>query len=227
MYHLDLKEAQPGKEFSLKIFEDFESAEGKVKSIVEKLNAILQFIQGQNKIDEKTLTSETLGGDVTIQNLESLIRKMVIKALPTTDGSIRFNEIGVTFQRTGLLEVDENKLKRVVRERFRAVGEFFAGIKDNGHGFVGTLTKAVKGYVQTGGIVASRSDGIKRRIKDIDLQIENKEKHLEQVKAGLKRKFAKLESTMARLKGQQGQLAALGGGGTNALGQMNLGTVPS
>ncbi len=205
---IDLKDADPGTEFTVKIQEDIESAEAKVRAVVEKLNNILQFIQTQNKIDENTDTRKTLGGDITLQNLESLIRRMVMENYPTSDGGMRFADLGVTFQRDGLLKINDNKLKNAVTARFEQVGEFFAGINDNGSGFVGKLSGSIKNYTKFNGLVDSRQQGIKRRIDDIDRQIETKERQVEKTRDDLKRKFATLESTMARLKGQQAQVSA-------------------
>lgn len=211
---IDLKDAAPGKEFTVKIREDIESAEAKVRAVVEKLNNVLQFVQQQNKIDETTDTRRTLGGDITLQNLEGLIRRMVMENYPTSEGSMRFADLGVTFQRTGLLEINDNKLKNAVTARFEEVGEFFAGINDNGKGFVGRISNSMKSYTQFNGLVDSRQQGIKQRIDDIDRQIEMKERQIARTREDLKQKFATLESTMARLKGQQAQVsAALGSSG--------------
>lgn len=206
--NIDLKDSAPGTEFTVKIREDIESAEGKVRAVVEKLNEILSFIQNQNTIDESTDTSKTLGGDVTLQNLEGLIRKMVMEPFPTEDGQMRFSDMGVEFQRNGLLQVNENKLKNAVTSRFEAVAEYFAGINDNGKGFVGRISGALKGYTQFGGLVSSRQEGIKRRIEDIDRQIENKQRSIEKSRETLEQKFAALEGTMARLKSQQAQVSS-------------------
>ncbi len=211
---MDLKDADPGTEFSVKIREDVESAEAKVVAVVEKLNEVLAFIQDQNKLTETSDTTKTLGGDVTLQNLESLVRRMVMENFPTSDGPMRFGDLGVTFQRDGLLQIDSNKLKNAVVARFESVGEFFAGINDNGEGFVGRVSGSLQSYTRFGGLVASRQEGIKRRIDDIDRQIETKQRSIEKTREDMKRKFATLESTMARLKAQQSQVtAALGSSG--------------
>ena len=64
------------------------------------------------------------------------------------------------------------------------------------------------------GVVQSRVDGIKARIKDIDDLIERKERQLAKTEENLKNKFANLDATMAKLRGQQSQVAStLGGGG--------------
>lgn len=211
---MDLKDSDPGKEFNFRIFEDRVKIEGKIKALVEKINGVFEFVQKQNQLDETSNTSNTLGGDVTIQNVENMLRRTIMTPLETSEGSIRLGEMGIQFNRNGLLEVNDARLKKVLNERFESVAEFFTGINDRNDGFVAKVTKDIKNYTQNGGVVFSRQEGIKQRIKDIDRQIANTEKNVENAKRTLEQKFSQLESAMARLKGQQQQVqGALGGGG--------------
>lgn len=211
---LDLKDAAPGKEFTLKIQEDVKSVKGKVEAVVGKINEVLGFIQGQNKLDEKSDTRNTLGGDITLQTLEYKIRTLVQTPLMTSSGPVRMADVGVQFGRNGLLEFKPEKLERILNENFDAVSQFFVGLEDAGDGFASRLDNAARSMVQTDGVVQSRLAGIKRRIGDIDRQIEMKERHVANTERALKDKFAKLEGTVAKLKAQQASVAGTLGGGS-------------
>jgi flagellar hook-associated protein 2 len=71
----------------------------------------------------------------------------------------------------------------------------------------------IKSFIQPGGVVASRNEGLKQRIQDVDRQIERTEKNLESTRAMLTQKFANLDAAMARMKGQQQYVGAMAGGG--------------
>jgi flagellar hook-associated protein 2 len=212
---IDLKDAAPGKEFSLKIQEDTKSIRGKVEAMVAKLNEVLSFIQNQNKLDKDSNTRNTLGGDITLQTLEYKVRNLVTTPLDTEYGAVRMQDLGVVFNRNGTLDFNGDKFEKTVNENFGAVSQFFVGLEDGGDGFANRMEQTVRGMTREQGVVHSRMDGIKRRIRDIDRQIENKERHIEKVEQTLKEKFAKLEGTIANMKAQQAQVAgALGGGGS-------------
>jgi flagellar hook-associated protein 2 len=212
---LDLKEAAPGKEFTFGVKEDTKQMKAKVEGVVAKLNEVLTFIQNQNKLDKDSNTRNTLGGDITLQTLEYKVRQLVQTPLDTDSGPVRMADIGVTFNRTGLLDYNGDKLEKALNADPTAVIQFFTGREEGaGDGFSGQLAVSVKQMTQDDGLVHSRVDGIKRRIADIDRQIETKEAQIARTEESLKDKFSKLEGTMANLKAQQASVAgALGGGG--------------
>lgn len=218
---IDLKDSAPGKEFTLNITADLKSIRGKIETVVQNINEVLSFIQDQNKLDKDSNTRDTLGGDVTLQTLEYKVRNLVMTPLPTQFGHIRLGDMGIQFNKTGLLSIDDGKLDRILNENFDAVAQYFTGIDDDGTGFSAKLGDTIKHMTQAQGVVASRSEGIKRRIKDIDRQIETKERQVANTERTLKEKFSKLEATIAKLKGQQASASAtLGGGGV--LGPLNF-----
>ncbi len=211
---IDLKDAAPGKEFTLKIQEDNKSVRGKLEAMAQKINEVLSFIQNQNKLDKDSNTRNTLGGDITLQTLEYKVRQMIITPLATEYGPIRMADLGVQFNRNGLLDVNGDKLEKVLNENFGAVSQFFVGLDDGGDGFANRLEVMARSMTRQDGVMHSRLDGIKRRIRDIDNQIENKERQIASTERNLKDKFSKLEGTIAKLKAQQASVAgAVGGGG--------------
>lgn len=216
---LDLKDAAPGKEFTLKIQEDTKSIKGKVDGVVQKLNEVLSFIQSQNKLDKDSNTANTLGGDITLQTLEFKVRNLVLNPIMTEYGPVKMGDLGVVFNRSGLLDFNGDKLERMLNENFGAVSQFFVGTEDGGDGFANRLDLAARNLTRSEGVVSSRLEGIQRRIRDIDRQIENKERQIATTEQQLKDKFSKLESTMARLKAQQASVqGALGGSSLPGLG---------
>lgn len=211
---LDLKDAAPGKEFTLKVQEDTKSIRGKVEAMVAKLNEVLTFVQDQNKLDKDSNTRNTLGGDITLQTLEYKVRSLVINPIATEYGAVRMQDLGVVFNRGGLLDFNGDKFEKIVNENFGAVSQYFVGLEDGGDGFANRMEQTVRGMTREEGVVKSREDGIKRRIRDIDRQIEMKERQIEKTEQNLKEKFAKLEGTIANMKAQQAQMASqMGGGG--------------
>ncbi len=211
---IDLKDAAPGKEFTLNITEDMKSIRGKIEGMVKNINEVLTFIQNQNKLDKDSNTVNTLGGDVTLQTLEYRVRSLVMGPLPTEYGNVRLGDLGIQFNRAGLLDINGQKLERSLNENFDAIAQFFTGIEDDDTGFASKMSDTIKGMTEAQGVVASRADGIKARIKQIDREIETKERQVETTEKNLKEKYAKLESTIAKLKGQQASAQATLGTGS-------------
>lgn len=213
---LELKKAKPGEEFSIQITEDTQKITEKMTTIVDRINDVLKFIKAQNAMDEKTDTSQTLGGDSSLRSLESKVRNAVFQSIATSKGgNRRISEVGITFGKDGLLSFDGAKFEKAVSEDYQSVAEIVVGIykRDGGktNGFIDNIYD-VSGNVleKPFGLLTNKSKGLQSGIDQIDRQIDTKKRMIEQKERVLKDKFARLEETMSRIKGQGAGLAGLG-----------------
>jgi len=215
---VDLKKAKPGEEITLQITEDVQKIGGKITSLVDSMNAVLKFIKEQNSLDEKSDTSRTLGGDLTLTTIESRMRSTVFTPIMTSTGPVRIGDLGVTFQRDGFLKLDQAKFEGMIAKDFKAVTEALTGIysleKGKTNGFIDNLEDAAKLLLATpNGILTTRKSGLQNQISQIDRQIATRQRVIAQKEEVLKAKFARLEETISKIKGQGAGLAGLTGGG--------------
>jgi flagellar hook-associated protein 2 len=216
--NLHLKQAASDKPFTLSITEDTQKVSGKIKGLIDQVNGVLGFISGQNKIDESTDTSSTFAGDTSLTNIEYRLRNLMQEAFPgaaNADGDgfklIHLNEIGIEFDKTGTLQFKEDKFQKALEKDFDGIS---AAITGADYGFATQLRSTIRGYTQSGtGLLGVREAGIHSRIKQIDDQIDQKTKRLEQRQQSLTEQFSRLEGSMANMQRQQAALGALGGGG--------------
>ncbi len=212
---LDLKKAKPGEEFSIQITEDTQKITEKMTSIIDRINDVLKFIKTQNSMDEKTDSSQTLGGDSSLRSLESKIRNAVFQNVATSKGSKRIGDVGVVFGKDGLLQFDGAKFEKAVSEDYQTAAEIVVGVyqRDGGktNGFIDNIYD-VSGQVleKPFGLLTNKKNGLQNNIDQIDRQIDTKKRMIEQKERVLKDKFARLEETMSRIKGQGAGLAGLG-----------------
>ncbi len=214
---LDLKKAKPGDELTLDIKEDTAKMATKIDDLVTNINEVIKFIKEQNAMDETTDTSRTLGGDITLQTLESRIRSTVFMGVKTEYGASRIGDLGLTFQRDGLLKLDKDKFEAKLNENIDMVTQVVNGrytIEDGKiNGFIDNLERLVGDALKRpSGILTSREQGLKSNIDQIDRRIENKERQIARKEEHLKAKFARLEETISRIKTQGSGLAGLTGG---------------
>ncbi len=215
--NIDIKKAKVGDELTLSITEDTATMSNKIDDLVIKINNVIQFIKEQNALDESVDTAQTLGGDITLQTLESRLRSTVFKNVETDFGSMRIGDLGLTFQRDGMLKLDKAKFKAALDDNVKMVGQVLNGKytikggKDNG--FIDNLDQLVTNALKRpSGIVTSRKEGLNSQIRQIDRRIEAKQKQIDKKEEFLRQKFARLEETMSRIKTQGSGLAGLSGG---------------
>ncbi|MBI2521500.1 MAG: flagellar filament capping protein FliD [Bdellovibrio sp.] len=212
---IDLKKAKPGEEFGINITEDVQAVALKISNFIESLNAVLSFIKQQNALDQTSDTSRTLGGDSVLQSLESRIRSLLFEDVVTSQGYRRVGDLGVTFQRTGLLKVDNKKFENFLAKDYALVTEILVGYfdaetKTKNPGFIDNAQKVVDSVLRTpDGLLQSRSKTFQSNIDQIDRRIAQKNRFIEQKEKNLKEKFSRLETTISKIKNQGAGLAAM------------------
>ncbi len=209
---IDLKKAKPGEEITLEITEDIQKIGGKISGLVDNINNVLKFIKEQNALDEKTDTSRTLGGDSLLTTIEGRIRSAIFTAIQTDKGPMRLGDIGITFQRNGLLKFDSAKFEGALAKDYKMVSQVLTGkyTLEGGKttGFIDVLDEAAKILLTApAGVLPTRKNGLQSQINQIDRQIANRQRIVAQKEDVLKAKFARLEETISKIKGQGAGLA--------------------
>ncbi len=219
---LDLKQSSPGRIVNISVKENQELVVGKIKTFVDAANAVLGFIQTQNALNEKSDTTQTLGGDALLRNVEQQFRRLFQnQQLGLGSDITRLGQIGVTFQRNGLLALDQDKFNAALQKNPEGVRRFLVG-----DGFVVGFIPQTRRIVATLtdgnlGPIGSKRNGLKQQVNQMDKRLESMEARVQGRERSLRQQFANLEDKMARLK-QQGALiqARMGGAST---GDLNLG----
>jgi flagellar hook-associated protein 2 len=209
--NLHLKQAKPDQPFTLTISEDTQKVAGKVKGLVDQVNQVLQFIVKQNSIDEKSDTTTTFAGDVSLQSIEYQIRNMIHQGFLAGPSNtekrpvIFLNEIGMEFEKTGQIAFKEEKFNKALEKDFDAIAEAISGPD----GFANRLRKLFDTYTRpSNGSLIIKERGIKSRIQQIDDQIDQKSRTIEQKKQQITDRFSRLEATLGNLQRQQQYLSA-------------------
>lgn len=222
---VELKAAKPGAPFTMTISEDYSKVAGKVKGLVEEVNKILEFINKQNQVDQNTDTRTTFAGDTSLQNIEFQLRNLIHKPLPVVDeeGDViktyQLSQIGVEFEKNGLLTFKEDKFKKELERDFEGLGQAITGP----NGFGQSMARALDGYIRTGdGLLANREAGMRQRIKQIDGQIDMKNRNIERRIQAVTDQFSRLQGTLSSMQrqGQYLQATLGGGGGGGMIGQL-------
>ncbi len=211
---IDLKKAKPGEEFTVSVKEDKEAVTGKVNELISKINAVFGFIHKQNKLDEKSDTSRTLGGDLTLQTLESRMRTALLTPVMTEAGGKRLSDIGVTFSREGMLSFDQKKFDAAIAENYNVTAQILTGYYpetgEKHDGVMMNLNTVISQVLRRpDGVLQSRKAGLQSNQDQIDRQIANRQRIIEQKEKNLKDKFSRLEGTISKIRNQGSGLAGM------------------
>lgn len=210
--NLNLMSAEPGKEVTVSVTENYEAIKGKMDEFVASINGVLGFIQQQNAMNETTDTTKTLGGDSMLRSVEMRMRSLLQGGSYNTNSEIsRLSQLGVQFNRNGTLDYDKEVFNKTLQSNPKGVVQFLRGDGSLGSGFINKVKDLVQTSVNSSyGVVSNRKSGLTNSVKRIDQSISNKERLLAQKEANLRQKFSRLEEQMGKLQGQQGAVAAMG-----------------
>ncbi|MCY1556910.1 B-type flagellar hook-associated protein 2 [compost metagenome] len=118
-------------------------------------------------------------------------------------------DLGITTQKDGTLKIDDAKLTVSLEENFDAIGSFFTG--DNG--LMSRVNNRIDGYVQTGGLLEQRMNGLQSTLSGIDKQKEALARRVEQIQTRLFAQFNAMDALVGRLNDTSARL-------TQALGSL-------
>jgi flagellar hook-associated protein 2 len=220
-----LKQAAPDRPFTFTITEDFPKIATKIREIIDSLNGVLKFIIDQNAIDDKTDTSTTFAGDTSLQSIEFQIRNLLHQVYLVGENEaeepipIRLSDLGVEFDRTGLLTFSDQRFNQVIQKDFRNLAQALSGPK----GFTNRLATYMTHISRSSdGMVRSKEKAMKDRIRTIEQQMDDKQRHVERKEQDLVARFARLQGTLGDLQRQQQYMSAAlpGSGGGSTVAQL-------
>jgi len=161
---------------------------------------LAEFVTRYNELtgNLRSAADGVLNGDRLPRNVESSLRG-VFNA-PFADGAnagLTATQIGFTFDKTGLLSIDEGRLGASQEAGLEAFIDTFARAES---GFAATLLAAVEPYTRADGRIAGREDGIDRRKSTIDDNIERFDYRLEKTETRLRRQFTAMDLIVSELQ---------------------------
>lgn len=177
--------------------------------------------------DERETYTEKLGmfqGDFTLSNGKSALQSISSAIYRFSDDSqiSMLNQIGISTnartgtsgynasQLRGYLECDEKKLDEALKNNLTDVKNLFGYDSDGDfiidNGLAYQMDQRLTSWVQSGGIIASKTNALESNIKQSNAKIARLQTQLDQKEAELKSKYANMEGTLNSLESQQNSL---------------------
>ncbi|AYC32518.1 A-type flagellar hook-associated protein 2 [Pseudomonas cavernae] len=195
---LELKAANADKALTLTVDQDKSGVKANIKKFVDAYNKLVSTTNQLTTVvavgDGKAPVVGGLVGDATVRTLLGGIRNELVA--PADQAGVRvLADLGISTQKDGTLKIDDTKLDKALKENFDAVAGFFTGDQ----GLMNRLNNRVDGYIQTGGILQQRMDGLQSTLKSVDKQKEALELRVAQVQQRLFKQFNAMDSLVGSL----------------------------
>lgn len=157
-------------------------------------------------------------GDSTLTSSKSSLQRIMTNTYPIEGSTIRLlSQIGISSNATGstgydatklrgYFEIDESKLDEMLKDNISDIKNLF-GYDSDGDMIIDTgvaylMEKNLQAYVQTGGILASKTRTLDTKISNSEKTISRLETQLETKEQEYRTKFGNMESTLSNLESQ-------------------------
>ncbi len=151
--------------------------------------------------------SETAGelvGDSTVRTIESRLRSVLTGGVAGGELST-LNQLGITLQRDGTLEMDDDTISDLVANNPQALSDFFVG-GEAGNGLAAQLDSTVERMLGDNGVVKLAISGAENRVKSLDERFERMEVTIERTISRYRTQFGQLDSMIAQMNSMSSYL---------------------
>ena len=171
------------------------------------VNAVATFVNAYNylqatsaqltKFDFATKAGAPLVGDSTLRNIQTSIRSALNSPQP---GTLKvLSNVGVTFEKDGMLAMDADKLQSALTANRDDVVALFAGTEDGSNGFGTQLAALVDTFTGTGGKLSNATAGVNATLKSLDTRYAATELTVEAKVARYRAQFTQLDVMMSQM----------------------------
>ena len=163
-------------------------------------NSLQTFVKAYNDVVStvRSLGGAGLRGEASLLSIETGLRNVIGSHLTGLAGSISsVFDVGLTFDKEGVLSLDSAKLSNSLASDFEGVVELFS---DQAQGLAQRFDSLIEGYTGIGGIIASRIDGLSGRSNAIDDDIISEQSRLSGIESDLIARYSALDSLMVELQ---------------------------
>ena len=147
---LNLLEAESGQLVNIDVDKDDTSTlRGNIQSFVDEFNAVMDLIREQSAFDKDSLQGGPLTGDSTLMSIQAELRSVMSSQIDgLAEGFNALVLIGVNFDRSGRLNIDDDRLTTALNENLEDVRKLFVAqgnANDDNVQFVSTNTRTNAG----------------------------------------------------------------------------------
>lgn len=180
----------------------------KIQSIVTSYNSLLGKINTAAGHGSTKASNSELASDSTLRAISNRL-STTLQTVSGTGKYTTLGSVGLTLQKDGKLALDTTKLNAALSADSAAVTTLFAG---NGTttGVMGTLSKAVKTYNQSGtGLLVLHGKDLQNRVKTVTTSMNREQDRLDRFQTQLQKQFAAMDNNVTTNNTALGYLSRL------------------
>ena len=186
---------------AIDVAKDNTAAATQVQSFASAVNDLVSFINDQASAAADGKAG--IAGDPLVRSLRASLRSVVMGAQAGTGGFARLAEVGIGFNTSGKITIDQTRLTDALEKSSADVAGLFADR-------FAAIDALVNDYTKAGGLVADVRKRIDTQVRSLGSRIDGMEAQLEIRRAALQQEFIAADRAMSQLNSQSSSLSQLG-----------------
>ncbi|EKS68985.1 flagellar hook-associated protein 2 [Burkholderia sp. SJ98] len=155
-------------------------------------------------------------GDSMMNSIKNTISSTISRAIGTGKDQVNLASIGIALQPDGSLKTDEDALTDALTNKSGTIASLF----NSTNGVAAQLNKSLTSFLQTGGLIDTRTTALNTDLKNIADQQTQLTAYTQQLTTSYNQQFTALNTLMSSMTQQSSYLTALFGG-SNSAGAMS------
>ncbi|CBJ81120.1 flagellar biosynthesis; filament capping protein,enables filament assembly [Xenorhabdus bovienii str. Jollieti] len=199
---------------TLVVSRDIEPTKEAIKKWVEAYNGVQTTFESLTKFkpvakgESASKDNGALLGDGTLKSIQSQLRHQIFSPQDVADIAT-LNKLGIKQKLDGTLEISNEKLEKNLKEKPANVKAFFMGDGEK-TGFATQTYNILKQTLDSHeGTIATATEGINKRLKTLERQVEQTNKNIDATIERYKRQFTELDKLVNSLKSTSSSLFQL------------------
>lgn len=188
------------------------------KTSIQEL--VQQFVDGYNALQDKIGTlgkrssfvggvkqddGGALAGDSTTRAISTFMSNLLVSPSESSSTYSTIFEIGIKMDNKGKLSLDKTKFGEAVDKNFDQVVALFGNEK----GLAGSLSKGLKEYTKSGGMLAQRTDTLNADLRSLGQKEVTSNAQLVKYEAALRAQYGSLDALLVKMNNSASALSAL------------------
>lgn len=191
---LTLKQFDPATTVTIAVTPDENAVKAALQAFVEGYNGLINQVKQFTAYDPETRRGGVLVGDSLLRGIVADLQNGLFD--PVEGAPAEFDnlvELGITTDRDGKMQLDEELLDAAMAEDF---GGVVSMLNQAATGF----KSLVSGMLETGGVIESRTEGIETRLEDVDEEQIDLNRRMAGLEERLLAKFTAMDQLVAQLQ---------------------------
>ncbi|MGM0856557.1 MAG: flagellar filament capping protein FliD [Pseudomonadota bacterium] len=171
-----------------------------IGDFVEAFNDVKGTIGTATNFDSESGASGDLIGDSTVRTIENRLRSVLSGVVAGGEFST-LTQLGITLQRDGTLEMDDEAVSDLAKNSPDALSDFFTGVEgdENSVGLASSLNTTLEQMMNKTGTLGNAISGAENRIDSLGERYERMESTIERTISRYRTQFGQLDAMIAQM----------------------------